>query len=149
MEKQIKQSVDRETRRERLKSLILQNQELEPGERKSKYELLVLAGFPDDVAKALSGVLIENGVQKIIPMRGVDTDGAKLVLQEIMHDPSAKDDVRLKAAEDTLKLTGALREPENGDKTSQILAGILRDIASDSRDRTRLYEKEKKLPGRS
>lgn len=77
-------------------------------DQRTIYELLILAGYPADEVRAADLTLYEDGVPRTLTARGFDASSAKLVVQEILHDPAARSDTRLKAAEMTLKATGAL-----------------------------------------
>lgn len=129
-----KKKIEKEAKLAKLKEIIARNNELPPEKRVTKYDILIEAGYSHEVASALSGQLIQNGKVKVIPQKGFDADSAKLVLQELMHDSLVKDEIRLKAAEDTLKIHGEFKDGSEGSpgSTSAILAGILRDIFNSS-----------------
>lgn len=137
-----KKRIERELIRQRLKSLLEEESKLPPEQRTPKYDLMIAAGFPIEVAQAVCGMLIQNGKVKVISRKGFDEDSAKLVIQEIMHDPAAKEETRLKAAEDVLKIEGGFDAGRTGDQTSQILAGLLRDIFQHNTNRSKVLEVE-------
>lgn len=121
----------------RLIEAIEKNRTLPPALQKSKFALLIDAGFPYDKAIQLSNLLFENGkVKHEIRHRGFDADSAKLTMQEIMHDERNTAEVRLKAATETLKVLDEYKGKNEGDSTSQILAGLLRDIFDANKNRS-------------
>lgn len=124
-----------------LRELIRENNALPLEKRRTKYDLLVSAGYPETKARALADILVEDNNFKIINNRGFDVESAKLVVQEIAHDTSIKPEVRLKAAEDIFKVHGLFKEgPESNDKASAILAQLLSDMFHRSESRPKIVE---------
>ena len=152
--KENQKKIQREQKMARLKELMDENLKRPPEERITKYDLLIQAGYSQEVAASLTGQLIQNGKIRVIPQKGFDSDSAKLVLQELMHDPTVKEETRLKAAEDTLKIHGEFKDgSENAPgTTSAILAGILRDIFDSNKPKIKQvvseqqYEEHERIP---
>jgi hypothetical protein len=125
--------------KERLKMLIFRNLQLPAEARSSKYELLLEAGYPEIKARALADILVEGDKETRLKRRGFDENSAKKVISDIAHDETIKPDVRLKAAEDMLKVLGVFRDNEGGsEKTSGILAQLLSDIFHKSESRPKI-----------
>ncbi len=116
--------------KEKLIELINKNHVLPPALQKSRFTMLVEAGYPYDKAISLCNILFENDhATREIRHRGFDANSAKLTMQEIMHDERTSPETRLKAATETLKVLGEYDDPETPkDKTANILADILRDV---------------------
>ncbi|MCK9370260.1 hypothetical protein M0R04_10170 [Candidatus Dojkabacteria bacterium] len=136
--------------KKKLIELIDKNRMLPPALQRSRFSLLIDAGFPYEKAIKLSNILFDNDGSAIqIKHRGFDSNSAKLTIQEIMHDERASAETRLKAATESLKINGAYKDPEDrGDKTSEILAGVLRDVIDIGKSRSRvprLNQPEKRI----
>lgn len=125
-----------------LRAKIRDNALLPVEKRLSRYELFVSAGYPESHARALTDMLVENDKFKHVANKGFDADSAKLVIQEIAHDPLVRPEQRLRAAEDMLKVLGLFREGGNDSPTSTILAQLLRDMFKASETRPKIIEVE-------
>ena len=126
--------------KERLKKLICQNLELPVEARKSKLDLLIEAGYPEKRARALADILVEGSKTTIISKRGFDEQSAKKVISEIAHDENIKPEVRLKAAEDMLKVLGIYRDTPSDGGAATIMAQLLSDIFAKSESRPKIIE---------
>ena len=126
--------------RERLKRLILENNSLPIEARRSKLTLLIEAGYPEEKARMLADILVEGGKETILPKRGFDENSAKKVISDIAHDENNKPDVRLKAAEDMLKILGVFKEPDKDGGAATIMAQLLKDIFDRSENSPKIIE---------
>lgn len=70
--------------------------------------------------------------------KGFDTDSAKYIIQEIAHNTNNKPEVRLKAAETILKVTGAYKENDEQDGSASILAQLLSDMFKSSENKPKI-----------
>ncbi|MBI2062162.1 MAG: hypothetical protein HYT64_00490 [Candidatus Yanofskybacteria bacterium] len=124
-----------------LRQLVKDNSKLPVNKQKSRYDLLLSAGYSEHKARALCSILTENGVTIEVPQKGFDVNSAKLVISELAHDENIKPEVRLKAAEDILKVFGVFSEGGGGDgKASEILAQLLHDMFKRSESRPKIIK---------
>lgn len=83
-------------------------QALKEGKKMTKEALLVSAGYTPETADASAKRTFEQkGVQEALKKRGFHPDAAKDVVSEIMHNPEAKDENRLRAASEVFKVHGS------------------------------------------
>jgi len=122
-----------------LRTLVKENLALPVSARRSQYDLLLAAGYQEQRARSLSNILVQNGKRIIVAERGFDVESAKLVVSELAHDELVKPEVRLKAAEDMLKVLGIFKEsPDFGEGASAILAQLLSDMFKASENRPKI-----------
>ncbi len=122
-----------------LRENIRLNNALPVSKRRSRYEVLISSGYSEHRARALADILVEQDKFKEIKNKGFDEESAKLVIQEIAHDEHVKPEVRLKAAEDMLKVLGLFREsPSPSDSTGTILAQLLTDMFKRSENKPKI-----------
>lgn len=99
-------------KQQRLAKAIVEN--IKSDKPLNKGQLLESSGYPKSLQEGNPGKIIEQkGVQEELIKMGFTEDNAKKVVTEIMNNPKAKDEARLKAADMTFKVHGTYAPEKN------------------------------------